>query len=65
MNMDAPEWVAAEITRAIVKRKKEVFLGFPEKLFVHLNAIAPHLVDRALAASDAKARVLFNQPRAK
>lgn len=65
MNMDPPEWVAAEITKAIVKRKKEVFLGFPEKLFVRLNAIAPHLVDQALAANDGKAKALFNQPRAK
>lgn len=48
MNMDAPEWVAARIVEAMEKGRKEVFLGFPESLFVRINAILPRLVDGAL-----------------
>lgn len=60
MNMDDPEWVAAQIVKAIAEGKKEVFLGFPEKLFVRINAVAPRIVDGALAANDRKAKLLFN-----
>lgn len=56
MNMDEPEAVAAKIARAITGRAKDVYLGFPEKLFVRLNAILPRIVDRALAAQNRIAR---------
>ena len=59
MNMDEPDWVAEQITRAIARRKKDVFLGFPEKLFVRINAILPRLVDKALAGNDILAARLF------
>jgi len=59
MNMDEPEWVAKQIAKAIAERRKDVFLGFPEKLFVRLNAIAPRLVDQALEGNDLKAKALF------
>lgn len=61
MNMDAPEWVAEQMLHAITHKKKDVFLGFPEKLFVRMNALAPRLVDGALAANDRKAKPLFNE----
>lgn len=60
MHMDEPEWVADQILAAITERKKDVFLGFPEKLFVRINAIAPRIVDGALAANDLKAKPLFH-----
>lgn len=47
MNMDEPQWVAKQIVRAIVKDKKDVYLGFPESLFVRINALLPRLVDAA------------------
>jgi short-subunit dehydrogenase len=48
MNMDEPEWVAEKIIKSIINDDKDVYLGFPEKLFVRINAILPRLVDKAL-----------------
>lgn len=56
MHMDEPEWVVAHIVQAVCGRAKDVYLGFPESLFVRLNAIFPRLVDKALAKNDAIAR---------
>ena len=49
--LDTPEVVAA--------RKREAYLGFPEALFVRLNALLPGLVDQALSGNDRKAARLF------
>lgn len=46
--MDSPEAVAARIARAILRGPGEQFLGFPERLFVRINALLPAIVDRAL-----------------
>ena len=59
MTMDLPEIVAGKILRAVIDRKKDVFIGFPERFFVGVNALAPRLVDAVLAADTAKARQLF------
>jgi len=48
MHMDTPEWVASKVVQCIEKDKKDVFLGFPESLFVRINAVFPRLVDLAL-----------------
>jgi len=61
MNMDPPETIAARIVEVIRARKKEVYFGFPESLFVRINAIFPRLVDGALAANDRKAAQLFTR----
>jgi short-subunit dehydrogenase len=60
MNIDAPERVADKILKAIRQRRKEVYIGFPEQLFVRLNAIMPRLVDIAVAGGDRKAAALFS-----
>jgi short-subunit dehydrogenase len=60
MAMDDPERVAARIVEAVAARRDDVYLGFPESLFVRVNAIAPRLVDRALAASDRRVAALFD-----
>lgn len=60
MAMDDPDRVAGRIVDAIGARRDDVYLGFPEALFVRLNAIAPRLIDRALAASDRKVAALFD-----
>ncbi|WP_296595663.1 SDR family NAD(P)-dependent oxidoreductase [Phenylobacterium sp.] len=60
MNMDPPGPVARRIVDAVAARRGDVYLGFPESLFVRVNAIAPRLVDRALAASDRKVAALFD-----
>lgn len=48
MNMDNPTVVAKKIVKAIEKDKKEVYLGFPESLFVRINNLLPGFVDNAL-----------------
>jgi len=57
MSMDEPDKVAQLIIRNIRKRNKESYLGFPESLFVRINAILPGLVDRAVHKQNMKARV--------
>jgi short-subunit dehydrogenase len=59
MNVDTPEHVARRVLKAIWQRKKEVYIGFPEQLFVRLNAVMPRVVDAAVASGDRKAAALF------
>jgi short-subunit dehydrogenase len=61
MTMDPPELVAARIAAVIGEPVANVVIGFPESLFVRINAVAPSLVDRALRANDRKAAAIFNQ----
>lgn len=48
MKQDDPAWVAGELVNAIRKDLKERYLGWPEKLFVRINAWFPRIVDGAL-----------------
>jgi len=48
MHVDEPEAVATAIVRAIVGRRREVFLGRPEGFFARLNTMWPGLMDVAL-----------------
>ncbi len=59
MAMDDPDPVADQIVDAVARRRRDVYLGFPEAFFVRLNAIAPNLVDRALASDDRRVAQLF------
>jgi short-subunit dehydrogenase len=61
MNMDAPELVAARIAATVGTTVGNVVIGFPESLFVRVNALAPRLVDRALRANDRKAAAIFTE----
>lgn len=56
MNMDDPDVVAANIVRAIEKEANEYYIGFPECLFVRINAILPGLVDGSLKKQAAQMR---------
>jgi short-subunit dehydrogenase len=56
MNMDDPEVVAANIVRAIEQDKDEHYIGFPESLFVRINAVLPRIVDGALRRQNAEMR---------
>lgn len=47
--MDAPEKVARIVVNAIEDDRSDVYIGWPERLFVRLNALLPGLVDRSLA----------------
>ncbi len=48
MNMDEPEDVARFIIESIAKDRSNAYYGWPEKLFVRINALLPGLVDSAL-----------------
>jgi len=56
MNMDEPEVVVEKIIAAIESDRKDVYLGFPESLFVRINGLLPRIVDGSLAAKDKIAR---------
>jgi short-subunit dehydrogenase len=61
MQMDEPGAIADRIVAAIKDRRRDIYFGGPESVFVRLNALLPGLVDRALAANDRKAAQLFVQ----
>jgi short-subunit dehydrogenase len=54
MNMDEPEWVAKRIVASIEKERNDVYLGFPESLFVRINGLWPRLVDGAMKKQNLK-----------
>jgi short-subunit dehydrogenase len=56
MTMDEPDAVAEQIVKNIRKGEKECHLGFPESLFVRINAIFPGLVDRAVRKQNRQAQ---------
>lgn len=46
---DSPDWVAAQIIQQLLAvRMHDQDLGFPEKLFIKINALIPSLVDNNL-----------------
>ncbi|MBT8766531.1 SDR family oxidoreductase [Metapseudomonas boanensis] len=48
VGMDEPAYVAQAVIAAIEKNLSELYLGWPEKLFVRINSMLPGLIDRAL-----------------
>jgi short-subunit dehydrogenase len=60
MKLDEPATVVRRIVEAIRARKKDVYIGFPESLFVRVNAVLPRIVDAALASDNRKAGDLFH-----
>lgn len=61
MTLDAPEAVAAWLVAAIERDRKEVYPGFPESLFVRLNALLPRLVDKALRRQGRELRAVAEE----
>ena len=45
--IDSPEWVASELVTLLGSNKHQRYLGWPEKLFVRLNALFPEIVHNA------------------
>ncbi len=60
MKADEPEWVAQRIVSAILARRETVSIGFMERVFAALNAIAPGLVDSGLASQIRRAHAEFS-----
>ena len=48
VNMDDAQTVAERIVEAMLRQRKEAFIGFPESLFVRVNSAFPQLLDHAL-----------------
>jgi len=46
--MDDPQTVADAVAQAIQREREELYLGWPEKLFVRLNSLLPRMVDQSL-----------------
>lgn len=61
MNSDEPAVVAGHVIRAIEKNRKDYYIGWPECLFVRINAILPRLVDGALRKQNDTARTFAVQ----
>jgi short-subunit dehydrogenase len=59
MTLDEPQFAVGRIIDAIVRRRRNVVIGFPERVFVKINALAPFLIDSAIGKHAAKARRLF------
>jgi len=55
MTFDPPERVARQIVDGIVCGTRDVYPGGPERLFVLLQRLMPHLIDRMLIKRTAKA----------
>jgi short-subunit dehydrogenase len=47
-NVDDPQTVASAVVHAIAGDRRDLYLGWPERFFVRLNSLLPHLVDRGL-----------------
>lgn len=60
MSMDEPAHVAGKILKAIICDKKDVVIGSPERVFVHINALLPGVVDKALFKNDLIAREILS-----
>ena len=45
LKMDTPEKVARKIVKAIIKEKKEVYIGFNQSLACRINGLIPRLTD--------------------
>jgi short-subunit dehydrogenase len=52
--MDSPEWVAEKIVNAMQRETDDLYLGFPESLFVRINALLPRFVDNAMKKQNQK-----------
>jgi short-subunit dehydrogenase len=58
--LDDPMVVARRLVAAIVVRRGSVAPGFPENIFMGLSALAPALITRVLAGTNAKARRILS-----
>jgi len=62
MKMDEPADVARRVVQAIERDRDEVVLGWPESLFVRLNALLPRLIDVALRKQNRIMRTFLHEP---
>lgn len=63
MAMDDPGIVASRIAESIRHEREELYIGWPEKLFVRINGLLPRTVDQALRSNLPVVRRLANHDR--
>jgi short-subunit dehydrogenase len=61
-NVDDPQTVATAVIHAIAGDRRDLYLGWPERFFVRLNNLLPHLVDRGLRKQLPLIRHLSQKP---
>jgi short-subunit dehydrogenase len=61
-SVDDPQAVAAAVIHAIAGDRRDLYLGWPERFFVRLNNVLPHLVDRGLRKQLPLIRRLSQKP---
>jgi short-subunit dehydrogenase len=61
--MDPPERVAAELLRLLEGRRHSAVVGWPESVFVRINALLPRLVDRSIRRQLPIIRLFARRPR--
>lgn len=61
-NVDDPHTVASAVIHAIAGDRRDLYLGWPERFFVRLNSLLPHLVDRGLRKQLPLIRRLSQKP---
>ncbi|TPG78217.1 SDR family oxidoreductase [Pseudomonas arsenicoxydans] len=61
-NVDDPQTVAAAVIHAIAGDHRDLYLGWPERFFVRLNSLLPHLVDKGLRKQLPLIRRLSEKP---
>ncbi|KQX25154.1 MULTISPECIES: SDR family NAD(P)-dependent oxidoreductase [unclassified Sphingomonas] len=59
MKADEPEKVARRIVEAIVQRRETVTIGWLERLYAIVNAVAPSIIDNGIAPQTRRARAEF------
>ena len=45
---DSADWVAQQVVKTVQKNRRSVYLGWPEKLFVRVNALFPSVVAHSI-----------------
>lgn len=45
---DSPELVAKVIVQSILQDKQTIYIGWPERGFVMMNSIMPHVIDQGV-----------------
>ena len=58
--VDEPVKIAAALIKSIEKNKSEQFFGWPEKLFVKVNALFPRMVSKAIKKDQPTIQSLLN-----
>jgi len=58
---DSPDYVARQITKVLMQNPRTRYLGWPEKLFVQINALIPSVVHKTLVRQLSVIKQFTNQ----